>query len=196
MVSYNVHVASKHPAHSSHISHRDAQRLSVFIIISVRSIFCAINCRELCWFCPVRLVGMSSYPNSQMHSKLWMFKSCRWQLSSIFAILSFLSCSLCLACSFVYTHKHAELYFVTLLLDTRRSWAWMAMCYRARVNVLTWWIGAGAGTCVHTIIWHTCGFKNLSSKFRFAIERFIYRCDEERHKCSTTCGIMYGGHCQ
>lgn len=39
--------------------------------ISVRSILHAINCRELRWYCLVRPVGMSLYPNSQMHSKLW-----------------------------------------------------------------------------------------------------------------------------
>ena len=66
-----------------------------------------------------------------------MFKSCRRRLSSIFATLSFLSCSLCLACSFVYTHRNADFYYVTLMFDTIRLWAYMVICSRARVNVLT-----------------------------------------------------------
>ena len=28
----------------------------------------------------------------------------------------------------------------------------------ARVNMLIWRIGAGAGICVQTIIWHMCGY--------------------------------------
>ena len=28
----------------------------------------------------------------------------------------------------------------------------------ARVNVLIWWIGDGAGDCVYTIIWHMRGY--------------------------------------